>query len=301
MKRFIDKKPLLLSGLSLGLAALGNLLGQYGQLVRFIFGGLSFIIFCFITYYIINQYDHFKEEMSNAVAASIFGTYSMSGMLLATYLKIWFSGLSTVLWWLFVVLHIVLMIIFTINHASKRKILSVYPSWFIVYVGIVVASLTAPAHNAFLVGQIAFWFGLVAYAILLPIVFYRLVKVKQIPINLMPNLAINSAPASLLLAGYLNAFNNHNDLLIVILLVLSQIIFIYIVLTLFKLMTNDFLPSFSAFTFPFVITAISLNATANYFGSTSGIATVIVTLETWFAVMMVSYATIGFLHFYLKN
>lgn len=301
MKRFIEKKPLLLSGLALGLAALGNLLGQYGNPIRFTFGGLSFGIFCFITYYIISRFDLFKEEMSNPVVASIFGTYSMSGILLSTYLKVWFSGIATVLWWVFVVMHIALIIFFTIGHASKRNILTVYPSWFIVYVGIVVASLTAPAHNAAVVGQIAFWFGLIAYIILLPIVFYRLVKIKQIPMNLMPNLAINSAPASLLLAGYLNVFQNHNDLLVMILLVLSQIIFIYVVLTLIKLMTKEFLPSFSAFTFPFAITAISLNAAANYFSWTSGFATVILTLEIWFAVMMVSYATIGFLHFYLKD
>lgn len=55
-------------------------------------------------------------------------------------------------------------------------------------------------------GKAAFWFGFVTYLILLPIVIYRVLKVKGMPEQTLPTIAIFAAPASLLLAGYMKSF-----------------------------------------------------------------------------------------------
>lgn len=301
MNYLVRKKPLLLSGLTLALAALGNLIGQYGQAERYLFGTLSLLIFFLITYFIVNHFNEYKLEMANPVVSSTFGTYSMCGMLLSTYFVSWSGSFARIFWFFFFLLHVFLIILFTWKYTIKRDILMVYPSWFIVYVGVVIASITGPVHQFYLLGQIAFWFGFVAYLLLFPIVFYRIIIVRQIPSELMPNLAINSAPASLLLAGYINIFQSHSIYLIYFLFILSQLLFFYTLIILIKLMTDYFSPSFSAFTFPFVITAISLTATTQLLGLNSIIMNMLVTFETWFSVMIVSYVLIGFIRFYLSK
>ena len=62
----------------------------------------------------------------------------------------------------------------------------VFASYFIVYVGIVVASVTAPAYEkAASIGTAAFWFGFVTLILLLILITYRYVNSKkyQIPQN----------------------------------------------------------------------------------------------------------------------
>ena len=49
MKKFLEKFPLPISGLALGMAALGNLVKSYGEIYRSIFGVLSFIIIVLLT------------------------------------------------------------------------------------------------------------------------------------------------------------------------------------------------------------------------------------------------------------
>ena len=107
------------------------------------------------------------------------------------------------MWIIGFALHIVLILWFTKKFVLNFKIKQVFPAWFIVYVGIVVGSVTGPAYKMAAVGQIAFWFGFVTYLILLPIIIYRVVKVQEMAEPTLPTLAIFAAPASLLLAGYM--------------------------------------------------------------------------------------------------
>ena len=57
----------------------------------------------------------------------------------------------------------------------------VFASYYIVYVGIVVASVTAPAYEKLAIGSAAFWFGFVTLILLLILVTYRYVTVKEVP------------------------------------------------------------------------------------------------------------------------
>ena len=57
----------------------------------------------------------------------------------------------------------------------------VFASYYIVYVGIVVASVTAPAYEKQSLGSATFWFGLMTLIILLVLVTYRYVKFKEFP------------------------------------------------------------------------------------------------------------------------
>mgnify|MGYP006304990473 FL=1 len=80
----------------------------------------------------------------------------------------------------------------------------------------------------------------------------------------LPTISIFTAPAGLCLAGYMSSFPEKNLLLLGWLTLLTIISITAVILYLPKMLSVGFYPSFSAFTFPFVITAIGLKMTNNY-------------------------------------
>jgi exfoliative toxin A/B len=304
MNRIVKKIPIPIVGLMLGLAACGNLVLSYGDIYRNIFGIISGIILLLVLIKIIMYPKEVKESLNNPVVASVFPTFSMAIMLLATYLKPYAGSLALGMWVIGIIIHLILMLSFTKNYVVNFNVNKVFPSWFIVYVGIVVSSVTSPAFNMIHIGQIAFWFGFISYFILLPIVLYRVTKVKNIPEPALPTIVILSAPASLCLAGYMNAFQEKNLGIVYLLLALSQITYILILLTLPKLLKFKFYPSYSAFTFPLVISGISLKLTDGFLtnlGNTIALFKYLVKFEEIVAVVMVLYVLFRYLNFLLTD
>ncbi len=258
MNSLLKRIPLPITGLMLAIFALGNLIQSYGEVFRSIAGAIGLIIFIAVILKIAIHPSIIREELSNPIVFSVFPTFSMGMMLLATYLKPYNDGLGFGIWIIGVILHVILILIFSANHLLKFNIKKVFPSWFIVYVGIVVSSVTAPAFKMQSFGRVAFYFGLVSYIILMIIVIKRVFFVKDIPEPATPTLIIFAAPGSLCLAGYLNSFEQINMVLFLSMLVISQIIYFLVLFKLIKLARLKFYPSFSGFTFPLVISAISL-------------------------------------------
>ncbi len=207
MKKFLEKCPLPITGLILGLAALGNLVQSYGNPFRNILGIIAGILFILFLTKLMLYPQQVKNDLNNPVIASVFPTFSMATMLLSTYLNPYFPTFAFTLWMIGFILHGYLIFWFTIRFIPKLNIKQVFPSWFIVYVGIVAASVTSSAYGMELLGKIAFWFGFITYFMLLCPILYRILKVKKMPKAALPTLVILAAPASLLLAGYLNALS----------------------------------------------------------------------------------------------
>jgi len=270
MNAILKKYPVPVTGLILGLAAAGNLVQSYGEINRSIFGIISAILFVLMLVKIVKFTDGVKESLQNPVVASVFPTFSMAAMLLSTYLKPLSQSIAFALWTIGVALHAALIIWFSKKFVLNFKIKQVFPSWFIVYVGIAVASVTAPAFKMTNIGQLAFWFGFITYIILLPLILYRTVKVKEMPEPTLPTLVIYAAPASLLLAGYMNSFETKSMAIVWLLAVLSIIMYIAAIIMLPRLLKLKFYPSYSAFTFPLIISGIAMKLT-NGFLTKSGI------------------------------
>ena len=243
---------------------------SYGEINRSIFGIISAILFVLMLVKIVKFTDGVKESLQNPVVASVFPTFSMAAMLLSTYLKPLSQSIAFALWTIGVALHAALIIWFSKKFVLNFKIKQVFPSWFIVYVGISVASVTAPAFKMTNIGQLAFWFGFITYIILLPLILYRTVKVKEMPEPTLPTLVIFAAPASLLLAGYMNSFETKSMAIVWLLAVLSIIMYIAAIIMLPRLLKLKFYPSYSAFTFPLIISGIAMKLT-NGFLTKSGI------------------------------
>jgi exfoliative toxin A/B len=304
MKQIIKKLPVPIVGLMLALAASGNLVLSYGEIYRNIFGALSAIILLLILAKMIMFPKGVSEALDNPVVASVFPTLSMGIMLLSTYLKPFASSIAFGIWIIGLVLHIILIILFTKNYLFNFNIKKVFPSWFIVYVGIVVGSVTGPAFDMANIGKILFWFGLVSYFALLPVVLKRIVKIKEIPEPALPTMAIFTAPVALCLAGYMSSFQEKNMFMVWLLVALSQASYLFVLLQLPKLLKLKFYPSYSAFTFPMVISGISIKLTSGFLansGNPVAILMYIVKFEEFLGVAIVLYVLIRYISFLLAK
>lgn len=300
MNKILKKYPVPIVGLILGLAAAGNLVQSYGGVYRSIFGVISAVLLVLMFAKIAVYPKGVKEALDNPVVASVFSTLSMGIMLLSTYIKPLAGQLAFILWIIGVALHIILLLWFTKKFALNFKMEQVFPSWFVVYVGIAVVSVTGPAYKMASLGQVAFWFGFATYLILLPIVIYRVVKVKKMPEPTLPTLAIFAAPASLLLAGYMNSFSNKNIGIVWFLMVLSIIMYISVIIMLFRLLKLKFYPSYSGFTFPLVISGIAMKLTNGFLtksGHTISWLKYLVEFQEAAAIVMVLYVLFRYIQF----
>ncbi|MEY8303850.1 TDT family transporter [Anaerosalibacter bizertensis] len=300
MKRIVKQLPVPIVGLMLALAATGNLVLSYGNIYRNIFGILSAIILILMLLKIIIYPKEVRESLDNPVVYSVFPTFSMGIMLLSTYIKDFSYSLAFSMWIIGLILHIVLIFSFTRKYIFNFNIKRVFPSWFIVYVGIVVASVTSPVFNMMKIGQVIFWFGFISYLILLPIILKRVLKIGEIPEPALPTIVIFSAPASLCLAGYMNSFQNKNMITVWFLVALSQLTLLCILFQLPKLLKLRFYPSYSAFTFPLVISAISIKLTNGFLaniGKPIPILKYIIKFEELISVIMVLYVLFKYVKF----
>jgi len=300
VNQIIKKLPVPIVGLMLALAATGNLVQSYGNLYRNIFGVLSGIILLLLIIKFIKYPKGVAESLENPVVASVFPTLSMGIMLLATYIKPFAATVAFGVWIIGLLLHAILIINFTRKYVFSFNIKKVFPSWFIVYVGIVVGSVTAPAFNMANIGKVLFWFGIATYIILLPIVLKRVFKVKEIPEAALPTIVIFSAPVSLCLAGYMNSFQDKNILIVGILAIVSQFMLLCVLTQLPKLLGLSFYPSYSAFTFPLVISAVSIKLTNGFLVNIEkplAFLKYVVKFEELLAVVIVLYVLFRYLSF----
>lgn len=304
MNRILKNTPIPAAGLMLGLAAAGNLVLSYGIIYKNILGSLAAVILIILTAKIISNPKCVEESFKNPVVASVMPTYSMGTMILSTYINPYFPLSAKVMWFIGLAIHTLLIIFFTKNYIFKFDIKKVFPSYFIVYVGIICASVTAPVYGLTSLGQYVFWFGFISYLILLPVVIYRVFKIKKMPEPALPTITIFAAPASLCLAGYLNSFPTKNILMVSFLGFLSFIMFISVIIYMPKMLKIKFYPSYSAFTFPFVITAIGIKGINAFFVSTqSGLLFLgyfVNFLEIW-SIIMVVYVLFKYLDFILNT
>lgn len=299
----IKKIPIPMAGLILSLFAIGNLLATYSPKVRLFFGIVGGLLYIMYVARILLGIGNLFEELKNPVIAGVFATFPMSTMLFATYIKEYIPSFAYILWIAGVLIHAMLIVWFTLNIALKKDIKTVFTTWFIMYVGIAVASVSGGVFEAKMIAQYCFWFAFVSYLALIPIVSYRLFVVKEIPEPAMATSVVFTAPGGLLLAGYMSAFETKNMIIVIFLLALSSIFYIYSLSQLIKIFRLKFYPSLSAITFPTVITAIGFKMT-NIFLSKSinftGLLLVVKFMEI-ISLVCVLYCLVKYLQFMTKK
>lgn len=303
MINFFKKLPLPISGLMLGLATLGNLLGSYSAEVRLLCGGISGTILFLLIFKIILLPETVKENLQSPVTAGVMQTIPMTIILLAGYLRPYFPEFSLLVWGIGLLISCGLIVLFTIRYVLKFSISKVFPTYFVLYVGIVTGSVTAPAFDQIIIGKTLFWFGFLVYLPLIPLVFYRVLKIKSIPEPAANTIVIFAAPASLLLAGYLSVFSEKSMIVVAILMTVALFMTGYALIQMPRLLKLSFYPSLSSYTFPFVISALALKM-SNAFLIQSGVEfmalSVLVTVQIIWAILMVLYTFIRYVKFMMQ-
>ncbi len=298
MKNVIQKVSIPVCGVMLGTAALGNLLQNYSEGIRYVCGAFSAFLLVLVLLKLILFPGKVKEDMGNPIMASVAGTFPMSLMILSTYVKPFIGQVSFYIWALAIALHLALIIYFTVKFILKLQMSKVFASYYIVYVGIAVAAITAPAYEKPAVGSAAFWFGFVTLIILLVLVTYRYLNFKEIPEPARALVCIYAAPTSLCIAGYVQSVTPKSKGFLLGMFVAATLLYLFALVKAVSFLKLPFYPSMAAFTFPFVISAIAAKQTmaclANM-GSPVPALRIIVLAETVVAVLFVVYTYVRFM------
>lgn len=296
----IKNIPIPISGLILALLSLGNLTQDIHPCLRVIFGGIGLIFLILIILKLIFHTDLIKEDFENPVIASSSGTFSMSLMILSTYLITFNPSIAYGVWIIGIALHIMLMIYFTYHFIVRNfNISNVYPTYWIVFVGITMGAITSGVHGASEVGFIFFIIGFIAMAITLPLVIYRYVKYPEVPDGNKPLICIFTAVLSILIVGYLNSASGISLEFITVLYIFTCIFYVFALWKFIEYRDLDFYPSFAAFTFPFVISALATKGVLSKIGSNL-ILNSILEIEIAIAAVIVVYILIRY-SIFLKN
>lgn len=300
MKDIIKKVPIPLCGVMLGMAALGNLLQSYSEGIRYACGIVAGLLLVLVLLKLFLFPGAIKEDMKNPIMASVSGTFSMALMLLSVYVKPFIGSAAYYIWLFAIALHVVLIIYFTVQFIVKLQMPKVFASYYIVYVGIAVAAITAPAYEKPGIGSASFWFGFVCLIALLILVTIRYVKYKEIPDPAKPLICIYAAPTSLCIAGYVQSVMPKSYGMLMGMFVVASILYVFALVKAVEYLKLPFFPSYASFTFPFVISAIASKQTmvcsANM-GHPMPALQYVVLIETIIAAVLVVYTLVRFLQF----
>ena len=296
----IERLPIPLTGIILATLSLGNLLQDVHPYLRYLFASIGIVILILMLLKVVLYPKSIKDDFKNPVAVSSSGTFSMSLMILSTYLIPFTSGFAFAIWIIGIALHILLVIYFTYHFIIRKfDISTVYPSYWIVYVGITMASITAQFHGIYDEGFIFFVIGFIGMLSSTPIVLYREFIYKKIPDANKPLTCIFTALFSILIVGYVNSAPNISNEFLIGLYAVACIFYIFAFCKFITFRNLDFYPSFAAFTFPFVISALATKGVQSTIGPHFGL-NIILTIETAIAVAFVVYVLVRYAIF-LKN
>lgn len=260
----IQRVPLALSALALSLAGLGNLLAPYSPAVRVGCGLLATGAVLLVFLRVVLDLEGARTELAAPAGLAVFPTLFMALMILATYLKPLAAGPAFALWAAALGMQLLVMGVFVARHVVSFKLVHVVPSWFVVFVGFVVATVTSPAFRMERIGQVLLVAGLVGYVGVLPVIVARMRRLGALPAPAAPTVAIFAAPPSLCLAGYLAVVEAKQPVVVYMLLAAAAVSLGYVLIQLPAIVRGAFFPSLASLTFPAVITATALKGSAAF-------------------------------------
>ena len=293
---FVKKLPIPISGLILAILSLGNLLQAYGSIFKLVCGVFGVILILMLVLKLVFYPDVIGDDLSNPIILSNSGTFSMALMILSTYINAFDGTLAIGVWILGVALHILLIIWFTYRYIiCDFNITVVYPSYWIVFIGITMGAITAHVHGLSEIGFIFFLFGFIAMLITLPLVIYRYLRYPNESDANKPLICIFTAVMSILIVGYTNSVNVISNGFLMVLYSIAFVFFLFALSKVIEYRKLKFYPSYSAFTFPFVITAIASVEVSQIFNS--WIFSILIPIQTVIAVVLVIYVFYNYIEF----
>lgn len=199
-----------------------------------------------------------RDDLAHPVVGSVVPTAAMGWMVVSHSLGQWDAQLGQLLWLFAIAMHMTFLASFIYHRAKQFALHHMVPSWFVPPVGLIVADVAFPGGAMRPLAEAILYFGLLTYAVMLPVMLYRLIFCQDVPELAKPTIAILAAPASLSLAGYLTVAEKPSMLLVGLLAGIAVLMTLLIYVAFLHLMRLPFNPGYAAFTFPMVIGATAL-------------------------------------------
>ncbi|MCG8530649.1 MAG: TDT family transporter [Desulfovibrionales bacterium] len=261
----ITEVPTPTAGLALGIASLGWCwenaapLHGYGQLAA---AGLASLLLIALLIRFIVDHRSLLDDLAHPVLGSVAPTFAMATMVISNAVSKFFPVAGEALWLAAVGIHLIFLAVFIYHQFTNFSLHNMVPSWFVPPVGIIVANVSFAGTHFYGFATFLLYFGMIAYAIMLPIMIYRLIFCTEIIDAAKPTIAIMAAPASLSLAGYLSMTDTPSALIISLLLGIAVLMTFVLYVAFIKLLRLPFSPAYASFTFPLVIGSTALYKTS---------------------------------------
>ncbi|MFS1663199.1 hypothetical protein [Streptococcus sp. zg-JUN1979] len=257
-KVYLERLPLGFSGLVLATLALGRLLDRVSPVLHLgllVIGGLA--LFFFIVKLLLTPQATLKQ-LENPVQASSFAPFFMGLLLFIADLPLP-KALGLGLWYLVALAFLLYLPFFTKRFVFERwDLQAVYPTWFIVYIGVSMIAISGSQWEDYLLGRWVLLLASSLYPIMIGLVFWRLRK-HGIEEAKKPLLAAIAAPTAILLTGYLSLPEAPNPYMLYPFLILSQLIYAYVLGLLIHLSRRLRSLYYTVFSFPLVSTNTALS------------------------------------------
>lgn len=255
MQVFIKRIPTPFCGVILSIASLGLLLEPYVAAFLPACGIIAgLLLFCYLVRCALFPREVINE-LENPVISGVAGTFPSIFIVLSVYLARIQWHLGFVFWLIGIAIFAVLIVRFTIKFAIKAKLADLTPAYFVIYIPILLAAITAPNFGTEAFGRVLFWVVFIVWIALFVLVSIRLFTKEPLPKPLLPLLCIYAAPMSMCLAAYISCFPNPNETFVTVIHISAFVLTIAGFMALLVCLRLPFTPSYAAMTFPFVISA----------------------------------------------
>lgn len=303
----ISRYPTPVGGLALGIASLGLAWERMGATITSeIAAGIAIVLLALLSTRFAMYPETVLRDLQNPVAGAVVPTYAMAWMLVSITLHQINHVLGWVVWTAAVLLHVLFLTVFVIHQARDFHLTAMVPAWFVPPVGIITAAVAYRGPGSgplYWLAVVALYFGMVSYAIMLPIMFYRFIFKENVPQAAMPTLAILAAPASLSIVGYLSLIDAPEPLPVFLLQGIAVLMTAIVYVAFSVLLTLPFSPGFAAYTFPMAIGATAQFVIADelvqWHSSQELVDQVhaLAVVELWIATIVIGYVCLRYLQF----
>ncbi|STR44808.1 TDT family transporter [Iodobacter fluviatilis] len=286
--------PTPMAGLALGLASLGwcwENAGDFSGYAQLSGAVIASVLLLILAFKFVLHPRLLLKDLAHPVVGSVVPTFAMATMVVSKASGHFAPAFAEGLWLFAVILHMVFLATFIWHRAKDFEIHHMVPSWFVPPVGIIVADVAFPGGQFAALANGLLWFGIFCYAVMLPLMLYRLIFSHEVPDAAKPTIAILAAPASLSLAGYLTVTTEPSLLIVALLFGIAVLMTGIIYLAFFKLLILPFSPGYAAFTFPLVIGATALFKVSHLLGQWEFAAAYVNQIQ-WLAQFELGIATV---------
>jgi exfoliative toxin A/B len=181
----------------------------------------------------------------------------------------------------------------------------VFANYYIVYVGIAAAAVTAPVYGLPEIAAAACWIGFAAFLIVFLPITVRYVRLPGVPDPVKPLICIYAAPASLCLTAYIETVTPVSPEFLIGLYIVACLLYLFALQKVISYRHLLFSPSYAAFTFPFVIAATASTQVTSYLETFTGHVLPLMEgamlAQTVIAAVLVMYVLLRYLQFFLKQ